>query len=124
MRVRTLTLKLLALACTATCMGATFTWTAGGADDDWDNTDNWFATGCLDCYPDDTNDDATIPYTAGGYTVDLVTESIDDFAIAGSVDFYSASGGVPQTLTVQSLSIGAASAETVITISGATISVE
>ena len=117
------TLKVLGLACAAgLCLGASFTWTAGGEDDYWTNGNNWEETGIGDClYPCTTNDDATIPYVSGGYTVVLTEEVIDDLTIAGSVTFSSPSG--TPALVVESLNIGAASAETVITISGATISV-
>ncbi len=117
------TLKLLGLLCASgLCLGATFTWTAGGGDDYWSSGENWRKIGIGACsYPCTTSDDATIPYDAAGYTVDLLTEEIDDLTILASVEF---SAIIPaQTLTVDSLTLSASSAAITVEISGATISV-
>lgn len=65
------------------CFGGTYTWNGGGADDDWDNADNWSCIACTG-YPDGTDDDAVID---GTYDVDLVDECIDDLTVTGTVDF-------------------------------------
>ena len=107
------TSKLLGLACAAgLCLGATFTWTDGGGDHDWDTADNWSIIGVGLCpYPCSGSDDAIFPTSAGGWTCRLVTESIEDLSIAGSVEFGSADPNDPNgvTLTVDSLSIGSPS---------------
>ncbi|MCC7290654.1 MAG: hypothetical protein IT449_01180 [Phycisphaerales bacterium] len=82
---------------------ATFTWTGGGSDNDWDTTANWFSLACMNCYPDGDNDDATIPASPGGYIVDLTDETIDDLAIEGDTDFFSDGGTT--VLWVDSLTI-------------------
>ena len=116
MRQRRIMLMMLALGCLATLgLADTFTWTGGGNDDYWDNGDNWESIGG-GSYPDDTNDDAIIPYTANGWAVELITEEIDDLSINASVGLSPV--GTSATLTVDSLTIGASNAESVITISG------
>lgn len=57
----------------------------------------------MNCYPDDPNEDATIPTSAGGYVIDLVDETIDDLTIEGDTDFFSKSGTT--VLWVDSLTI-------------------
>ncbi len=112
------TLKLLGMACAALCLGATFTWTGEGLDYDWDTCDNWAAVGIPpQCYPSTESDDAAIPYTEGGWTINLIEEQIEDLTIQGSVDFYPASTPALRTLWVESLTIDAGSADTVVTIS-------
>lgn len=105
----------LAAACAASAWAATFSWTAHGADDDWDTCGNWVVIGG-GCSPDDGNDDATVPYTSGGWTINLVQATMDDLTINGSVTFGNA-GGTPE-LTVDSLTIGATNAETVLDLTG------
>ena len=114
------TVKLLGLACAAgLCLGATFTWTDGGGDQDWDTGDNWSIIGIGACsHPCSESDDAIFPYDAGGWTCYLVTESIEDLSIGASVAFSPAGGTV--TLTADSLSIGSPTLATVseVTVSG------
>ena len=119
------TLKVLGLACAAgLCLGASFTWTGGADPDfDWSHGDNWEESSPGTClYPCTTNDDATIPYLAAGYTVDLTEEEIDDLTIHASVEFGAV--GTDPTLIVDSLTLSATSAAITVEISGATISVE
>lgn len=66
-----------------------FTWTGSGADTKWNTTGNWSTPGGTG-YPDDCNDDASIPYTAGGWDIALVEVQIDDLTISSSVDFTAA----------------------------------
>ncbi|MCC7293699.1 MAG: hypothetical protein IT449_16700 [Phycisphaerales bacterium] len=82
-------------------MRATYTWTGNGSNDRWDNIANWSYVG--GGYPDDCNDDAVVPFVSGGYDVVLITESIDDLTMEGSLDLTAASGD--DTLTVDSLTI-------------------
>lgn len=76
---------------------ASFTWTGGGSDDDWDTTGNWGPGGLG--YPDDL-DDATIPDSSGAWQVNLITVTIDDLAISGDVNFSGVTQGA--TLTMDS----------------------
>jgi|GEM_PF-1125730 len=110
----------------AVCLGALFTWTAGGADDDWDTSANWSTQGQRP-YPSTTNDDALFPAGADGWYVGLITEQIDDLTLNTSRDFYSAGGTV--TLTVDSITIagpapGGASYTTVTVFENATITTQ
>ena len=114
------TLRLLGMACAALCLAASFTWVGQGEDEDydWDTCDNWAAVGIPpQCYPSTESDDATIPYTEGGWTINLIDEQIEDLTIEGSVDFYPASTPGLRRLQVESLTIDAGSADTVVTIS-------
>ncbi|HNQ23892.1 MAG TPA: hypothetical protein PKK06_12430 [Phycisphaerae bacterium] len=88
----------------AVCLGALFTWTAGGADDDWDTAANWSGPpGGQHGWPCTGNDDALFPAGAEGPYVGLITEQIDDLTINSSRDFYSVGGTA--TLTADSLTI-------------------
>ncbi len=67
---------------------AAFTWSGAGADDDWDNCENWVPDNDpCSTYPDDTGDDAVIPEAGSPWTVNLVTESIGALTINGDTDF-------------------------------------
>lgn len=98
---------------------ATFTWNGNGGDDDWDTTDNWTSVGCSNCYPDDCNDDATIPYTGGGWDIVAVAIQMDDLTISSSIDF-TGSGGSPPVLKADSITL-TGSNDIEITISNATV---
>lgn len=73
-----------------------FTWTGGGANDDWDDTDNW-SSSALSQFPDDSNDDADVPSSGSPWDVDLISDGaspddpqcyhIEDLTIEGDVDF-------------------------------------
>ncbi|HNQ21460.1 MAG TPA: hypothetical protein PKK06_00015 [Phycisphaerae bacterium] len=86
----------------AVCLGALYTWTGGGPDNDWDTSANWFTYGQRP-YPSTTSDDAVFPYDQNGWTVNLITEQIDDLNVNATTQF--ASGGGTVTLTVDSLTI-------------------
>ena len=89
MRVRrTVAAVLMLLAGSSVCLGALYTWTAGGANDYWTTGDNWSFIG-QNPYPQTTSDDAVLPYLGAAYTVELTTEEIDDLTISGNVDFES-----------------------------------
>ena len=116
MKMIAYTLAVIALAGVTPGMAANYTWT-GNAADDWDNGYNWSSMSCSGggCYPQTTDHDAQI---SDGGDINLVTEEIDDLEIQGDVDF----AGSSDTLTVDSITIvGGASADTVVTITGATI---
>jgi hypothetical protein len=102
MQGRTLLALVLAFAvASVVALGASFTWTGNGGDDDWDTCGNWDACTQMPTYPSDCNSDATID---GTYTVDLVEESIDDLTVCGTVTFGDANDDDP-TLFVDSLTI-------------------
>jgi hypothetical protein len=102
MQGKTLLALVLAFAvASVVALGASFTWTGNGGDDDWDTCGNWDACEALVQYPGDCNADATI---SGTYTVDLITESIDDLTISGTVTFGDANGNDP-FLSADSLTI-------------------
>ncbi len=86
------------------CLGATYTWTGGGANDDWNNGENWDCTVCVG-YPDDTGDDANAD---GTYNIDLVDETIDDLTLSGTITIGDANGDDP-VLCLDTLTINAAS---------------
>ncbi|MCG3129068.1 MAG: hypothetical protein CHACPFDD_03977 [Phycisphaerae bacterium] len=95
--------------------------TGNGADDDWDTCPhNWAVVGLGGCYPNDSADDATIPYNASGWTMNLITlpdsEKIDDLTIDSDVTFASAGGTV--TLRTTTVVIAATNGESVVTITG------
>ena len=76
--------RILTLGCAGLfCLGASYTWTGNGADDDWDNGDNWSCIGACGSYPDTASDDATVN---GTHDVDLIDECIDDLTITGTVN--------------------------------------
>lgn len=108
--------RILILGCAvATSLGATWTWSGAGADDDWDTCGNWGATACTMPvgYPSTTNDDVTFSQDD---IIELIDEEIDDMLIEYDITF---DGGDGVTLTVDSLFIkGAASGTTVLTVSG------
>lgn len=105
--------------CSWLMLGAAFVWDGGGANDTWSTVENWDCPNEPAGYPDDTGDDATIPFTSGGYLVDLTTESINDLTIEGNVDFDTAGGAT--TLTVDSLIIDGSSNAIVVKITSTTI---
>ena len=88
-------------------LGATFTWTGGGTDDDWDNCENWTTSSIGECSPDDANDDAVID-VGGVEPIDLVTTTIDDMTISAVVIFGAAEPNA--SLCVDSLTITAGGA--------------
>ncbi|MCG3128862.1 MAG: hypothetical protein CHACPFDD_03758 [Phycisphaerae bacterium] len=103
---------------------ATYSWTANGADDDWDTCQNWVVVGIGGCWPNDSNDDAQVPYHAGGRDIRLITvNQIDDFTIQSSVDFTSATGNA-ETLYAESITIAGGTYGVTVTISGAEINVD
>lgn len=106
-------------------LAATFYWTGGGVDDDWDTTDNWTSMSCTLCYPDDTGDDAYFTDDQCDWgTVELVTDEIGDLSIISDVDFR-ADTGTP-TLTVDRIVVSGTidCGEVVLTIDGATLEVD
>ena len=84
-------------------MGANFVWDGGGVNSLWSTVQNWDCLTEPCAYPDGTNDNAKIPFTSGGYTVDLITEQIGTLTIEGDVDF----GGGNVTLDVATYTIDA-----------------
>ncbi|MCG3127167.1 MAG: hypothetical protein CHACPFDD_02025 [Phycisphaerae bacterium] len=102
-------------------LAATYSWIGQGADDDWDTCPrNWVVVGLGGCYPNDSADDASIPYNASGWTINLITlpdsETLDDLTIDSDVDFGSAGGSV--TLRATTVVIAATNGESVVTVSG------
>lgn len=92
--------RILILGCAGLlCLGASFTWSGNGADDDWDTCGNWDACSQFFQYPG-TGDDATID---GTYTVDLIDQTIDDLTLSGTVTFGAAE--TDPVLTVNTLTI-------------------
>lgn len=72
---------------------ASFTWTGNGGNTKWDTPGNWsYPSGGS---PDDCADDATLPYTSGGWDIQLVTVQIDDLIVESSVDFPPAPSSSP-----------------------------
>ena len=86
----------------------TYAWTDSQANHEWDDCLNWnFIGGGAGCrYPSTTHDDAIIPSTGGPWTVELVTDAIDNLTISDDTDFDSSTGS-PVTLTVDTLTIAA-----------------
>ncbi|MCG3129071.1 MAG: hypothetical protein CHACPFDD_03980 [Phycisphaerae bacterium] len=97
-------------------LAATFGWTGGGADDDWDTCDNWTVTGIPACYPSANGDDVSIGYNASGWSVNLIAEQIDDFTIDSDVDFDNTAGG-NVTLVTSTVTIAATNGESIVTVS-------
>ncbi len=116
-RMFSLALGAAVVACggVALALATDFTWDDGGQDHAWDNGDNWDSCPYEPCpFPDDGNDNATIPYNSGnGWTVELKDYDIGDLAIEGDVDF---TGSVE--LTTESMVIDAADGDIVITMDG------
>ncbi len=112
MQLRRIIMSALVVFCVGSIALATsFTWTGGGADDDWDTCENWGSNGIV-CYPSSSRDDATIPTTTSPpWLVDLTDETIDDLTITEDTTFGDADGNDP-TLRVDS-----------VTITGATITI-
>ncbi|MCG3126983.1 MAG: hypothetical protein CHACPFDD_01839 [Phycisphaerae bacterium] len=114
-------IMLLALALTlalpsGAALAATFAWTGGGADDDWDTCANWTVTGIPACYPSANGDDVSIGYNASGWSVNLIAEQIDDFTIDSDVAFDSATGD-DVTLVASTVTIAATNGESIVTVS-------
>ncbi|HNQ22431.1 MAG TPA: hypothetical protein PKK06_04990 [Phycisphaerae bacterium] len=76
----------------AVCLGALYTWTGGGQDDNWDTSANWSTYGQRP-YPSTTSDDAVFPYDQNGWAVNLTTEQIDDLSISADTEFQAGGGG-------------------------------
>jgi hypothetical protein len=111
MQGRTLLALVLAFAvASVVALGASFTWTGNGGDDDWDTCGNWDACSQVPTYPGSSNDDATI---SGTYDVDLINEEIDDLTVSGTVVFGDAAGDDP-VLCLDSLRVQGVSNVTVI----------
>ncbi|MCG3128896.1 MAG: hypothetical protein CHACPFDD_03792 [Phycisphaerae bacterium] len=109
-------IMLLALALLpGVVLGATFAWTGGGADDDWDTCSNWTVTGIPACYPSASGDDVSIGYNASGWSVNLISEQIDDFTIDSDVAFDSATGS-DVTLVASTVTIAATNGESIVTV--------
>jgi hypothetical protein len=122
MKGRHLKLAVLGVACTAAvALAGTYRWIGEGQDHDWDTCDNWTILGLgEECYPSTQADDATIPYVAGGWTVNLINvDRMDDLTIAGDVTFQPAQPSVPVSLKANSLTIcGGESTHTVVEVTG------
>lgn len=121
-RLRTISL-LAVIGTAAVVLGTDFTWTDDGTGHSWSNPENW--SGPTGQYPDDTNDNATIPTTVeAGWQVDLTDESIDRLTIAANVDFSPVAAGA--TLSLEEFVINAPVGQTLtLTLSGsATIDVD
>ena len=107
MRKRTIVAIVAALACTAgAAIAATYTWN-GSSGSNWTSC-SWDIVGNpAQCYPSTTGDDAIIVYDEGigsiPYTINMVTESIDDLTIMTDVTFQQPFA--TPTLTVDSISI-------------------
>jgi len=112
----------LVLGCCATLAGAAvYTWTGGGADDDWDTCGNW-TPHLTPCYPCDADEDATIPASLGGYDVGLITGEIKDLTVQGDATFGAAGGTYAPTMTGDTITItGGQAGTTVIVTDGATL---
>ena len=105
MRIILAALAVVMVGAGGVALATTYIWTDNQANHDWDDCLNWVSYGGAGCrYPSTTNDDAIIPSTGGPWTVELVTDGIDDLTISDDTDFDSATGGAV-TLTVDTLTI-------------------
>jgi len=85
-------------------LAATYVWSGGGDDNDWDNCRNWDPPGqFFPCYPSTENHDAEVRAQGGPWTIDLIEETIDDLTIATDVTFGMATS--PPWLSVDSLTV-------------------
>ncbi|MCG3126876.1 MAG: hypothetical protein CHACPFDD_01731 [Phycisphaerae bacterium] len=115
-------IMLLALALTlalpsGVALAASYTWVGQGADDEWSTCRNWVVVGLGGCYPNDSGDDATIPYSASGWSINLIDiNQIDDFTIDSDVAFDSATGD-DVTLVASTVTIAATNGESIVTVS-------
>jgi len=83
-------------------LAGTFTWTAGGSTNDWDECHNWSLVGKGTCYPQEQDtDDAIFPSQGGPWSVNLTEATFDDLTIEADVTFGIASS--PPWLSVDSL---------------------
>ncbi len=64
----------------APALATLYEWTGAGANDEWDNYQNWDCGAACDptSYPSTTNDDAIVDTTD---TINLTDETIDDLSI-------------------------------------------
>ena len=107
-RVQALTgvgLVAAAAACVGAAFMASYTWTGNcPTSDSWGCSCNWGAVFCdTEDFPNNATDDATIPFTSGGYPVDLIEEQIRHLTMQGDVTF----GGGNVTLSVATYTIDA-----------------
>lgn len=111
------TCTLLVLACTAgSALAALSIWTGAGDDSNWTTCQNWLLfSEEFPCYPSSTADDALIPFTAGGYDVDLTGATIGDLIINGTTRF-GAEIAEPQLTVTGTVTILGASGGTELTI--------
>ena len=78
------------LCAAALAWGIDYTWVGTGGDDDWDTACNWEFMAGLPCdgIPQNTTDDALIPYNDGnGWTIEQRVHTIGDLTIKGDVNF-------------------------------------
>lgn len=117
MKCRRLVTVGLTLACAFVCLGASYTWDGGGVDDDWTTAGNWDDDLS---YPSGSTDDATFPYDASGWSVDLSSDigQIDDLVIEGDVDF---TGSGTEELSVTKVTLDASSNAITVTVTDMTI---
>jgi hypothetical protein len=116
------------VAIAAMTIAADFTWTGGGGGNaDWDLCDNW-NTCPSGGYPDDTNDDATIPDNGSStWQVDIISEVVNTITIEGNVNFGVAEGENDPTVLATggsepAITIDAAAGDVTVTIgSGAAL---
>ncbi|MCG3128362.1 MAG: hypothetical protein CHACPFDD_03246 [Phycisphaerae bacterium] len=113
-------IMLLALALVpGAALAATYSWIGQGADDDWDTCPrNWVVLGLGGCYPNDSADDASIPYNASGWAITLIhLDQIDHLTIDSDVAFdYDYDGThLIGTLETNTVVIAATNGESVVT---------
>jgi len=90
--------------CAALTLGLSYTWDGGGgANIRWDYCPNWDREYMLTCWPSQPTDDAFIPIIGPQtpWTVALVTTTIEDLKISGSVDFSDADPNDPNVATLE-----------------------
>ena len=101
-------------------LGASFAWTGGGSNDDWDDCDNWTCSGCgafSECFPGNSNDDVSIGGDDESATLVEAEEEIEDLALKGIFTFTGGAVYQMRELTAESLTIDGAT-------SGATIYIQ
>jgi hypothetical protein len=87
----------------------------------YDNCGNWTQPNPPACeYPDTTGDRAIFPWDSTPWTVALISESIGDLVIEGSVDF-SPKETDPTVLANGTITIDAAGGDIEVTMSGAAL---
>ena len=107
-----------AISGTGVAQGAIYSWTGlSTSNDNWDTCANWIVNQIgVPCYPSADTDDVLV---SGTFDVDLITESIRNLTVSGTVGFGSVSG--TPTLEINAITISGGSSGATVTISSGTI---